>query len=71
VEQPDSLLLVGGGDESVAESLTEACQVTVHTLPEFQDGVPVDLLAPAGAALLQKTWRLEWKLPSTWPRPRF
>ncbi|MFQ5961433.1 MAG: type IV pilus biogenesis protein PilM [Candidatus Methylomirabilales bacterium] len=70
VERPDDLFLSGRSHESVAESLTKAYQVPVHTAPEPHDGLPVDLLAPTGAALLHKTWRLEWILPSTWPRPR-
>lgn len=71
VEQLDGLLFVGGSDDSVAEFLAKACQVTVRTMPEARDGLTGGLLAPAGAALLHKAWRLEWISPSTWPRPRF
>lgn len=71
VEQPDDLLLVGGGIESVAESLTKACRVTVRRMPAPHDGLAEELLAPAGAALLHKAWRLKWISSSTWPRPRF
>lgn len=58
VEKPDGLLLIGEGEGALAESLTKACQLPVHAIPEPQHGVPMDLLAPAGAALLQKAWGL-------------
>jgi hypothetical protein len=71
VEQLDGLLLARGSDDSVAEFLAKACQVTVGTMPEAQGGFAEELLAPAGAALLHKAWRLKWISPSTWPLPRF
>ncbi len=61
VEAPEHLCLMGGSDTSLAESLASAGELQVCTHPESQDGVPTDLLAPAGAALLQKTWRLGWR----------
>lgn len=70
VETPH-LCLMGGSDTSLSDALASAGQLPVCSPPESQDGIPADLLAPAGAALLHKTWRLEWTLPSTWPRPRF
>jgi hypothetical protein len=70
VEQLDIPLLARGSNHSVAEVLAKACQVTVRSMPEPQDGLAGELLAPAGAALLHKAWRLEWRSPSTWPRPR-
>ena len=71
-ETPDHLCFMGGSDTSLAEWVTKAGWLPVCTIsPESQDGVPTELLAPAGAALFHETWRLEWILPSTWPRPRF
>lgn len=52
VGAPDGLLLIGGGEEALAESLTKACKVPVHTFDVSRHGLSVDLLAAAGAALL-------------------
>lgn len=70
VENPDDLYLSGRNHVAVAESLTKAYQVPVHTAPEPRDGLTVDLLTPAGAALLNKTWMTEWTSRLTWPRPK-
>lgn len=61
VETPEHLCLIGGSDTSLAESLASAGQLPVCAHHESQDGVPTDLLVPAGAALLQRTWRLGWR----------
>lgn len=61
VETPEHLCLMGGSDTSLAELLASAGRLQVCTHPESEDEVPADLLAPAGAALLQRTWRPRWR----------
>ncbi|MFQ5848659.1 MAG: type IV pilus biogenesis protein PilM [Candidatus Methylomirabilales bacterium] len=63
VGEPDGLLLMGGGNQALAETVTKGCQLPVHTMPEPGDGFPVDLLTPGGAALLQQAWRPGWISP--------
>jgi hypothetical protein len=71
VEAPDRVCLMGGSDTSLAEWVTKAGRLPVCTTPpESQDGVPTELLAPAGAALFHKPWMPEWTSRLTWPRPR-
>ncbi|MFQ5657719.1 MAG: type IV pilus biogenesis protein PilM [Candidatus Methylomirabilales bacterium] len=53
---PDSLLVIGG-EESLAESLTQAGTVPVHTFAVSQHGLSGDLLAATGGALLYQAWR--------------
>jgi hypothetical protein len=57
----DGLLLIPTREEPLAESLTSGLKLAVHTTAK--DGLPLDLLAPAGAALLQKAWRPRWISP--------
>jgi len=60
VGEPEGLVLMGEGEDTLAESLRGACELPVHTMPERRNGLRGELLAPAGAALLRKPWRLRW-----------
>ncbi len=60
VKAPDGLLLMGGGAERLAESVAKDCGLPVHTIPEPGYGIPGDLLAAAGAALLQRSLVPRW-----------
>jgi len=60
VGEPDGLVLMGEGEDALAESLRGACELPVHTMPERRNGLRGELLAPAGAALLRQPWRLRW-----------
>jgi len=58
--EPEGLVLMGEGEDTLAESLRGACELPVHTMPERRNGLRGELLAPAGAALLRQPWRLRW-----------
>lgn len=60
VGEPEGLVLMGEGEDTLAESLRGACELPVHTIPERRNGLRGELLAPAGAALLRQPWRLRW-----------
>jgi len=60
VGEPEGLVLMGEGEDTLAESLRGACELPVHTMPEHRNGLRGELLAPAGAALLRQPWRLRW-----------
>jgi len=60
VGEPDGLVLMGEGEDALAESLRGACELPVHTMPERRNGLRGELLAPAGAALLRQPWRPRW-----------
>ncbi len=60
VGEPEGLVLMGEGEDTLAESLRGACELPVHTIPERRNGLREELLAPAGAALLRQPWRLRW-----------
>jgi len=57
---PDRLVLMGEGEDTLAESLRGACELPVDTIPERRNGLRGELLAPAGAALLRQPWRPRW-----------
>jgi hypothetical protein len=58
--EPDRLVLMGEGEDALAESLRGACELPVDTMPERRNGLRGELLAPAGAALLRQPWRPRW-----------
>jgi hypothetical protein len=58
--KPERLVLMGEGEDTLAESLRGACELPVHVMPERRNGLRGELLAPAGAALLRQPWRLRW-----------
>jgi hypothetical protein len=58
--EPDRLVLMGEGEDALAESLRRACGLPVHTIPDGRNGVRGELLGPAGAALLRQSWRPRW-----------
>jgi hypothetical protein len=58
--EPERLVLMGEGEDTLAESLRGTCELPVHTIPDGRNGVRGELLAPAGAALLRQPWRPRW-----------
>lgn len=60
--KPDGLVLLGGTEPALTEVFKNACQLPIQTVPLPELRLPVDLLPAAGAALLQQTSRLQWKL---------
>jgi len=57
---PEGLVLMGGGDAAVADSLAKACALPVRAMPEPRHGFPPELLVPVGAALLRPAERRRW-----------
>jgi hypothetical protein len=57
---PEGLVLMGGGDAAVADSLAKACALPVRAVPEPRHGFPPELLVPVGAALLRPAERRRW-----------
>jgi hypothetical protein len=57
---PEGLVLMGGGDAAVADSLAKACGLPVRAVPEPRHGFPPELLVPVGAALLRPAERRRW-----------
>jgi hypothetical protein len=60
--EPDRLVLIGEGEDALAESLRGALEFPVHTMPDRRNGLRGEFLAPAGAALLRRLWRPRWIL---------
>lgn len=60
VRLTDGLILMGPVDDPLREYLREGCRLPIHYVPEPQHGVPADLVAPAGAALLHRSRALRW-----------
>jgi hypothetical protein len=59
----DGLVLLGGTEPALAETLKQACRLPIHTVPPPWLRLPADLLPAAGAALLRQAWRPRWKSP--------
>lgn len=63
VGKPDGLVLLGGTEPALIETVKKACRLPVQTVPVPHLRLPLDLLPAAGAALLQPVWRPPWKSP--------
>lgn len=63
VGKPDGLVLLGGTEPALIETVKQACALPVQTVPVPELRLPLDLLPAAGAALLQPAWRPPWTSP--------